>query len=534
MSAVVSPLRRENPLDASPLLARLATWLDRVVAAALVGAVAGSILCFGGQVWWYPLAMAVLAAAIVAASLARGLCVGRCEVLRSLWTACFLAALGLAAVQALPLPAQAVYGISAQSSGVLARLDAESTGAVRDLPTDPHDTRTRLSLSVDRSKTVRWLYQGTLLLVIFCAVGTFVSSRARARLIWNSVIAGFAVTTLVASIQIAGNSPGIYGLWPVGHAPSWAPSHADLFAGPVSYNLRATKGGPNQPWLVKRAVTPFAIGPLVAGAGAFLALASLAMPLLLGVIVHKVAPGGSLEPLRTRLRSQGGPAALGLLLAVWTSAALLVGYLGGWWLAGAIGLGVALAALGSVRKTGATLCVLLLMLVYLAGAIGGAGLGDAVGRPAGAPWSAQPDGWSSVRTLWTGSISLGRLFPLAGCGLGASESLLPYVKSVDLSANTAQNSWLGWWAEAGGAGVLLMGLAVAWMLARLPQAWRMVGTADRPLAAGILGGIAGLAAFATLNWSVEQPAVAVAAVALFGCANRWLCGGSDLFAVDQA
>ena len=35
--------------------------------------------------------------------------------------------------------------------------------------------------------------------------------------------------------------------------------------------------------------------------------------------------------------------------------------------------------------------------------------------------------------------------------------------------------------------------------------------------------------FASLHWTIELPAVALAACAVFGTLDRWLSGGTDLF-----
>ena len=84
-------------------------------------------------------------------------------------------------------------------------------------------------------------------------------------------------------------------------------------------------------------------------------------------------------------------------------------------------------------------------------------------------------------------------------------------------------------AESGVVGLLLLGAAGLWALVRLPQALKRVGSADRALAFGLIGTVLCFAFVSTVHWTVELVAVALAASAVAGTTNRWLCGGTDLF-----
>ncbi len=84
-------------------------------------------------------------------------------------------------------------------------------------------------------------------------------------------------------------------------------------------------------------------------------------------------------------------------------------------------------------------------------------------------------------------------------------------------------------AEGGTVGLGLMALAGAWSLFRLPRAVRCVGSADRSLVFGLIGAAIGFTLLSVVHWTVELPAVAIAASAWGGTWNRWLAGGTDLF-----
>jgi O-antigen ligase len=112
--------------------------------------------------------------------------------------------------------------------------------------------------------------------------------------------------------------------------------------------------------------------------------------------------------------------------------------------------------------------------------------------------------------------------------MGSFATVHPYYKHRDEARTTALSSVIQWWAEAGLAGLAIVGTTVLWGLIRLPGAIRRVGSADRALAFALVGAIACFAMFSAVHWTVELTAVALAASAVLGTCNRWLAGGTDL------
>ena len=78
---------------------------DRVICALIAVLVLGSVLGFGGAVWWFRPVMAVAAFLLVAIKLAQSLATGRMPILKSPLGLLGLLALGLGVVQLAPLPA---------------------------------------------------------------------------------------------------------------------------------------------------------------------------------------------------------------------------------------------------------------------------------------------------------------------------------------------------------------------------------------------------------------------------------------------
>jgi O-antigen ligase len=114
-------------------------------------------------------------------------------------------------------------------------------------------------------------------------------------------------------------------------------------------------------------------------------------------------------------------------------------------------------------------------------------------------------------------------------GFGSFAAVGPYYKSDDAASTTAMSSFLQWWAESGAVGLGLIGIAALWGLIRLPGAMRRVGSADRALAFGLVGAAGCFAMVSVVHWTIELPAVALAASAVAGTCHRWLAGGTDLF-----
>jgi hypothetical protein len=83
--------------------------------------------------------------------------------------------------------------------------------------------------------------------------------------------------------------------------------------------------------------------------------------------------------------------------------------------------------------------------------------------------------------------------------------------------------------ESGAVGLALLALATLWCVCRLPASLKHVGSAERTLAYGLIGAALSFGLWSVVHWTVELPAVAIAASALLGTCNRWLAGGTDLF-----
>ena len=125
---------------------------DRVLAAALVVLVLGSVLAFGGAVWWFPPAVVGLTFLMVAVGSCSVLVQGRMPLLKSPLTLLGLLALALGMVQLLPLPAGLARRVSpvaheVYSSGTWSRLvhaddpEASVTGRRRPIAGDARPGR---------------------------------------------------------------------------------------------------------------------------------------------------------------------------------------------------------------------------------------------------------------------------------------------------------------------------------------------------------------------------------------------------------
>jgi O-antigen ligase len=246
--------------------------------------------------------------------------------------------------------------------------------------------------------------------------------------------------------------------------------------------------------------------------------------------MHVLNPRSNRERIVDRLRTSehGGPAVI--LLSLLVLGAYLTGLLGGAWVLGPIFLGVLLAGLPTVG-TGLRVAGLgFTLLVVLAGG-GGAWTRVVIENAQRGPMVERelPAVTEGDAESWTEATRVARSFPILGTGLGSYPVVEPYFKKRDTSATSAGSSLLQWWAEAGLAGLAILGLGVLAIGARLPRALGRVNRVDRPLAFGLLGALAGFMAYSAVQWSVELLAVALAASALLGVCERWLCGGTDLF-----
>src|SRR5271157_3728707 len=212
---------------------------DRVICALIVVLVPGSVLGFGGAVWWFRPVMAGAAFLLVAIKLVQSLATGRMPILKSPLGLLGLLALGLGVVQLAPLPAGLASRLSpaaheAYARGLLPRLVHTDDPEVS-LPEPP---QIRSPATLDRSATLRWLVEAAACLAIFWSVSHFTDRLGRLYLVWGLVVAAFLFNSALAIVQITNRSDGLYGLFVPGSGPSWSPSLNDLREGPSTAVLR--------------------------------------------------------------------------------------------------------------------------------------------------------------------------------------------------------------------------------------------------------------------------------------------------------
>lgn len=510
---------------------RFLRFIDKVLAGLIVLAVTGTALAFGGAVWWARPALALVGALMLAAWLARSLALGRWIVLKSPLTFLGLLALGIAVVQLAPLPGRLATSLSPRARAV------HALGTLPDRAKDddpdvviPEVVADRTPATLDRSATLRWLLGAVLGLSLFCVSSHFADRWGHAAVIWGSVVAAFFVATTFGLVQLTGGVSGLYGAIEPGSGRPGMPTREDLAAAPGSGVLRPVgeANAPGSAWSLPRAGQPFLFGPLMGGPGAYLALGALGLPLALGLSLQLLAPRGSRQGMRARLRESGRTGLLAMMLLLTLAGAALVGTLAGPLLAAPFALGLALAGLPGAWTSGLRWTSVGLTVAAL-GALGG---GVLIGDSAGGARDGGPRALADLARLQDVAREAARIardFPILGSGLGTYPVLAPYYKTTDASFNTARSSLLQWWVESGLVGVALLGVAGLWCLGKLPGATRRVGSADRTLAFMLIGTAVCFGAFSLLHWTVELAAVGLAACAVGGTLNRWLAGGTDLF-----
>ena len=136
----------------------------------------------------------------------------------------------------------------------------------------------------------------------------------------------------------------------------------------------------------------------------------------------------------------------------------------------------------------------------------------------------------AARESWSEAREIARDFRFVGAGLGSYATVQPYYKAADFASTTASSSVFQWCAETGLAGIAILAIAVLWCVIRLPGALKQVSAVDRLLAFGLTGSMVSFGLFSVLHWSVELGVIALAASAVGGTMDRWLAGGTDLFA----
>ena len=501
--------------------------LERTQAVLLSVLLIFSILGFGGLVWWFPLFCSVLMSLLAFVR-------GSFSILKSPIAALVLGAIVLGIFQIMPLPTELMAKQSARAVTSWTTADQGQASLVPEAETGSSLVQGRIVLTADRPATLRWVLVTVGCLTVFVVTGHFSDTLSRTRLIWGSLAVAFGFCTWGGTLQLLGQSPGAFGLLTPGAGPSWAPSRADLSSGPVLTRLRALEKERAKPTsrgeVVVAQVDPsFAIGSLVTGPSAYLALASLALPLIFGLALYRLSPRGSRESLSVRLSPHGGFSALIFLLATGLLAVGLSGYLGGLLLGGVLVLGVGVVCLATLRGVGVSRAAFLILIGCVLSLLGGNAIGNAVGRPAGSPWLATAEGRVRTQQVWKETVQLGARFPVFGVGLNSYGPVHAMVKHDDASSSTALSSLGQWWAETGVAGLLLLASGLAWIVWKLPSAWTRVGSADRALPAAMVGSAFSFGLFSAVAWTIQLPAIAIAAAALGGTMNRWLAGGTDLF-----
>jgi O-antigen ligase len=517
---------------------RILSATDRLLAVLSVALLLGSAICFGGAVWWFRPAFAVLALAFSLTMIVRLLLERRLPYLKSPLTPLGFLALGLGILQLTSLPAPLARRLSpaAQeiySFGVMPGLArADFPGVKLDEP-----AQIRSPATLDRSGTLRWLLGALACLGIFWTVSHFADRLKRLYLIWGCVVTAFLLNGAFGLVQIAGGVEGLLGYLRPGAAPFWAPSVSDLLDAPTKTTLRrvnhaalARASAAPQPAAVVPE-QPVLMGTMIGGHGGFLAFGSLALPLGLAIVLHTLAPRGSRESLSSRLSHKGQGSLVVLLLVLLVASGFLVGMSSGPLFSVPFIVGLAVVGLSSVRLSrGWSLGVTTLLV---ASVVLGVVLVAAWPTAVGGPPPVAAASWDAAQIIWRESLTVFADFPLVGTGMGSFSAIHPYVKAHDASSTTAMSSLLQWGVESGSIGLALLGAMVVWSLWRLRGAVSRVGSADRTLAFGLIGAALGFSLWSAVHWAVELPAVAISASALGGTWNRWLAGGTDLF-VDRA
>ncbi|MDB5351167.1 MAG: lipid core-O-antigen ligase-like enyme [Planctomycetota bacterium] len=506
---------------------------DKALALQVILIVCGTALAFSGSVWWMKPALGIATVSLMITWLARTYFLGRWIVLKSPITLLGLLALGLAVGQLLPLPGRLASLVSPRSRAVhtlgtlpeLARAD-NPAWEMREIVAD------RTPATIDRAATLRWLLGAIAGLAVFCVCSHYADRLGHAAIIWGSVVCAFFIGTTFGVAQLMGGASGLYGAVEPGSGRPGMPTLDDQATSPGATVLRPV-GNPNEPraaWSLPRADRPFLFGTLMGGPGAYLALGALGLPLALGIALQLLAPRGSRDGLRARLRDSGRTGLLVLLLGMTATSSILVGYLAGPILAAPFAIGMILVGIPAAWCSGLRWLAVMLTGAMLVALMIGVAAGERLGRPRGVDALASgAAGWAEIRSIWRDSARAARDFPLVGSGLGSYPTIAAYYKTRDETWTTAGNSLLQWCVESGLSGMILAGLAGLWCIVRIPGAVRRVGSADRTLAFMMVGTLVCFGAFSAVHWSVELTAVAIAACAVGGTCNRWLAGGTDLF-----
>ena len=514
---------------------RILAAIDLALGGLLAGIVLGAIVGFGGAAWWCRPILAGATGAAALLLLVRQLVEGRAPILKTPLGLLGLSVLALAVVQLAPLPGRLAGRLSPSARdlyahGVLATLaraddpDATPSGEAAAI---------RSPASLDRSGTLRGLVLAAACLGVFWCASHYVDRLQRLYLIWGAVIAGFLLNAALAAVQLSAGTAGFFGFIAPGAGPWWSPSVNDLLDAPAVVSLRnlpTTQAPGAVAGAALGVAEPFTFGTLPGGSGGFLALGALALPLALAVVLRLLAPLGGRETTLDRLTRSGHGGLIVLLSILLVTGSVLVGLVAGPWFAVPFAVGLAMLGIPALllvpgaRWAGLGASTILIGCLAL-----GAGLQARWIDLTGAEPPVRAPDWETNRAVWGDAARIFAEFRLVGVGLGNFGTAQPFFKDRDLASTTAMSSLFQWGAETGLAGLAILGLAGLWSVARLPGGLARLGAMDRFLALGLLGAVAGFSLLAVVHWTVELPAVAIAASALGGTWNRWLAGGADLF-----
>ncbi len=508
---------------------------DGLLAASIGILVLGSVLAFGGAVWWFSPAMVGLTFLMVVVRLVQLLAQGRMPLLKSPLTFLGLLALVIGVVQLLPLPARLADRVSpiaheVYATGAWSRLvRADDPEAPLPVPAE-----VRSPATLDRAATLRWMIGATVCLGIFWTVSHYVDRLGRLYWVWGSVAAGFLLNAAFGVVQIGGQAEGLFGFVLPDLPPAWAPTLDDMLESPSPASLRRLEPivRMDRSPIERVALVPdrpFLFGTLMGGPGALLAMGSMALPLAMAILLHILGPRGSRESLGDRLRHSGLGGFAILMVTMLMTGAFLAGLMAGPWFCVPFAVSVAMVGLPSAFLPGGRWSAIGITLLMLASLGLGAAMVTAWPQLIGGQPPVAPISWSATRLFWIESLPILQDFPLLGTGFGSFRTIHSYFQSPDSPAGLTMSSLLKCGVEAGAAGLVIIGIAGIWCLVRLPSCLRRVGSADRALAHGLIGAAVGFSLWSMLHWTVELPAVAISASALGGTWNRWLAGGTDLF-----
>jgi hypothetical protein len=514
---------------------RIVRTIDRLLSATVLALLLGSALFFGGAVWWFRPAVAMLALLLVALELTQLFVQGRMPVLKSPLCALGLLYLALAFVQLVPMPERIARRLSpgAQeiyASGGLPRL------ARQDDPQSPtvEPAAVRSPATLDRAATLRSMVGAAACLGIFWSISHFADRLRRFYLVAGCVIAAFLVNGAFGVVQLTCRVDGVFGLYLPGSSPAWGPTRDDLLESPTVAMLRRLDDADPvaRPGVERIALVPerpYLLGTLLGGPAAFLAFGSLAIPLALAIALYLVSPRGSRESLSSRLSQTGHGSLLALVVILLGLSSGLVGLMAGSWFCLPFALGIVAVGLPSAIAGASRMAAFCLTGLLLACLGGGALLaGEWPALLEGAP-PVNSISWESTKLVWAECLPILKDFPLLGTGLGSFGAIHPYYKIHDATVTTALSSLLQCGVETGAIGLGIVALACLWSLCRLPWCVKAVGTADRTLTYGLIAAALSFAVWSCIHWTAQLPAVAISASALGGAWNRWLAGGTDLF-----